>query len=152
MREELANAFDLEGYVVWQAPDCESARAKLATAHPDAILLDLQLPDGDGMDLLPWILREHPGIPVVIGTSSATYEKAVRAIRLGAYDFIEKTVDREQLLLPIRNAVEKRKLERVQAALRRNYAVISTWSPRARQCRICSRKSTELPRQMRRSC
>lgn len=119
MREELADTFDLEGYTVWQAPDCESARAKLATAHPDAILLDLQLPDGDGMDLLPWILREHPGIQVVIGTSNATYEKAVRAIRLGAYDFIEKTADREQLLLPLRNAVEKRKLERVQAALRR---------------------------------
>lgn len=85
-------------------------------------MLDLQLPDGDGMDLLPWILREHPGIPVVIGTSHATYEKAVQAIRLGAYDFIEKTADREQLLLPIRNAVEKRRLERVQSAMRRQLA------------------------------
>ncbi|MCL4306636.1 sigma-54 dependent transcriptional regulator [bacterium] len=119
MREELSETFDIEGYTVWVAPDCATARSKLAQNHPDAILLDLQLPDGDGMEMLPWILQEHPGIPVVIGTSHATYEKAVKAIRLGAYDFIEKTGDREQLTTPIRNAVEKRRLERVQAALRR---------------------------------
>ncbi|NUO19476.1 sigma-54-dependent Fis family transcriptional regulator [bacterium] len=119
LREELTDTFELEEYEVWQAQDCASAKKVLEQAQPDAILLDIQLPDGDGLELLPWILREHAGIPVVIGTAHATYDRAVRAIRQGAYDFIEKTANREELLLPIRNAVEKRRLERVQAGLRR---------------------------------
>ncbi|NDY42833.1 sigma-54-dependent Fis family transcriptional regulator [Dissulfurirhabdus thermomarina] len=59
----------------------------------DALLLDLQLPDGDGLSLIPEARRRRPGLPIIVATAYGTVQKAVEALRLGAQDFLEKPVD-----------------------------------------------------------
>ena len=75
------------------AASLSEARASLLLGHYALCLLDLKLPDGDGMDLVEWIQKEMPEMPVAVLTAHASIEVAVRALKLGAYDFLTKPVD-----------------------------------------------------------
>jgi len=76
----------------------------------DAVLLDLKLPDADGMDLLVEIKKHNPDIPAVIMTAYGTVELAVEAMKYGAYDFITKPFDWAKLQVTVKNAVERHRL------------------------------------------
>src|SRR6202790_98430 len=75
------------------APDLAGARAKLNEQRFDLCLTDMRLPDGDGLDLVGWIQQERPDVPVAVITAHGNVESAVRALQLGAFDFVSKPLD-----------------------------------------------------------
>jgi two-component system, NtrC family, response regulator PilR len=75
------------------APDLTSARRLLSTQHFDLCLTDMRLPDGDGLDLVEWIQANYATTPVAVITAHGDVATAVRALKLGAYDFVSKPLD-----------------------------------------------------------
>jgi len=75
------------------AADYASAVKQLGSERFDLVLTDMRLPDGDGLDLLEWIQSHRPGVPVAVITAHGNVEAAVRALKLGAFDFISKPLD-----------------------------------------------------------
>ena len=110
-----------EGYEVDAAPDAESARASRRNRRPDLILLDIWMPDSDGISLLrEWSESSTgDGPPVIMMSGHGTMETAVEATRLGAYDFLEKPLSTAKLLLAIRRALEAAELRRENIGLKR---------------------------------
>ncbi len=112
MRRNLTTALRSAGYETVEAGDGETALKLVERDHPNAILLDLEIPRLSGMDLLEIQSRRNANIPVIILSGKGNVQTAVRATRLGAYDFLEKPVNRERILLTLRNAMEKTVLTR----------------------------------------
>ena len=75
------------------APDVTTARRLLKTESFDLCLTDMRLPDGDGLDLVAWMQENRPGVPVAVITAHGNVESAVRALKLGAFDFVSKPLD-----------------------------------------------------------
>ena len=73
--------------------DFETAVRRLGTERFDLILTDMRLPDGDGLDLVGWVQQHRPGVPIAVITAHGNVEAAVRALKLGAFDFISKPLD-----------------------------------------------------------
>ena len=78
-------------------PDVASAKQALAKETFDLCLTDLRLPDGDGLDLVEWTQRTVPGTPIAVITAHGSVEAAVRALKLGAFDFVSKPLDLNDL-------------------------------------------------------
>jgi two-component system, NtrC family, nitrogen regulation response regulator NtrX len=100
---------------------CRSAadlRRYLPRARADACLLDVRLPDGNGIDLLPLVAEQRPLAPVIMISGHATIADAVAATRAGAFDFLEKPLGRDRLLLAVKNALEQASLLQENARLR----------------------------------
>lgn len=116
IRRLLARALERSGYRVVEAGDGRAALNALAIDKPDLVLLDLGLPDRDGLELLPTMTR--PGGPAVLIVSArdATAEK-VAALDLGADDFVTKPFDSEELLARMRAALRRRASAGGQAAV-----------------------------------
>ena len=110
-----------EGYEVDVAEDAESARASRRNRRPDLILLDIWMPDSDGISLLREWSESGAGDapPVIMMSGHGTMETAVEATRLGAYDFLEKPLSTAKLLLAIRRALEAAELRRENIGLKR---------------------------------
>ena len=120
IRDLVRDILEDEGYRVSTAEDAAAARAALAAATPDALLLDIWMPGTDGIGLLrEW--ADGPGLPcpVVMMSGHGTVETAVEATRLGAYDFIEKPIALAKLLITLERALEAQRLREANAALRR---------------------------------
>src|ERR1017187_3493148 len=75
------------------AGDLAGARSKLNERRFDLCLTDMRLPDGDGLDLVAWIQQQHAELPVAVITAHGNVESAVRALKLGAFDFVSKPLD-----------------------------------------------------------
>ena len=75
------------------APDILTARRLLKSETFDLCLTDMRLPDGDGLDLVAWMQQNHPNVPVAVITAHGNVESAVRALKLGAFDFVSKPLD-----------------------------------------------------------
>lgn len=75
------------------AKDISSARSRLTARRYDLCLTDMRLPDGDGLELVEWIQQNHPELPVAVITAHGNVESAVRALKLGAFDFVSKPLD-----------------------------------------------------------
>jgi two-component system repressor protein LuxO len=112
-----------EGYEIRHAPRLSEARAQLADGPPDAVLLDLRLPDGDGLSLLAEIRAQPNPPPVVVMTAHGSVTTAVEAMRGGASDFLVKPFAAERLVVTLANALER-------AALRKEVASLSAGAPR----------------------
>jgi DNA-binding NtrC family response regulator len=86
---------------------------RLLLSEPyDAVILDVHLPDADGVELLQEVHRHDPQLPIILATAHATVEQAVSAVRLGAYDYIEKPIDFTRLEIQLKNAVGSHQLTR----------------------------------------
>jgi len=110
IRDSLRGALGREGYQVDVAATLAEGRAKLREAC-DVLLLDVRLPDGSGLDLLADVRASAPETTVIVMSGHATIDDAVRATRLGAYDFLEKPLSLERLLVMLRNATAANALE-----------------------------------------
>ena len=109
-----------EGYKVEVAEDAEAARASRRNRRPDLILLDIWMPDSDGISLLrEWAKSSAGDVPVIMMSGHGTIETAVEATRLGAYDFLEKPLSTAKLLLAVRRALEAAQLRRENIGLKR---------------------------------
>ncbi len=100
-----------EGFEVISAMSGVAALERIEEVMPDLILLDIWMPDMDGIETLIKIKETHPQLQVVMMSGHGTIETAVRATKLGAYDFIEKPLSLEKVLLSINNALEYYRLE-----------------------------------------
>jgi two-component system nitrogen regulation response regulator NtrX len=107
-----------EGYRVTAVGSAADALRTFADELPDLVFLDIWMPGMDGLDALAEIKRVRPDATVVMISGHGTIETAVKATRLGAYDFIEKPLSLEKTLLTVTRALEHARLERENASLR----------------------------------
>ena len=107
------------GYETRLAENVASARELFASTPPDAVLLDLRLPDGNGMDLLREFQEADPDVVAIILTAHGDIATAVEAMKAGAYHFIEKPPKPEELLATLAKGLEVRGLKRTVSGLRR---------------------------------
>lgn len=117
-REILKTIIQGEGYEVMTASNEREALKAIESGVFDAILTDLKMPGGDGTHLLTNILKEMPNISVVIMTAHGTIDSAVEAMKLGAFDYLTKPLERDELLVVLNKAVEKTKLLNENTRLR----------------------------------
>ena len=108
--ETLEGVLEDEGYRVLSCPDAEALFLKLEETTPSLMLLDIWLPGADGMEILQKFKAHHPKIPVIMISGHAGIESAVTAIKLGAYDFLEKPLILEILLERISKALAPQSL------------------------------------------
>jgi two-component system nitrogen regulation response regulator NtrX len=119
IRRSLAGILSDEGFEPSAVSDGESAIRSIETdGAPDLVLLDIAMPGRDGVEILVEITRRWPGLPVVMMSGHGTVESAVRTTRHGAYDFIEKPLSLDKVLLTIQHALEQVRLERENRNLR----------------------------------
>ena len=111
-RQILQTILRSEGYETTAAGNGRQA-LQSARAEPfDVVLTDLKMPDLNGIELLDELLRAQPGLCVVFMTAHGTIDSAVEAMRRGAFDYLTKPLDKEQLLLVLRRALERSRLVR----------------------------------------
>lgn len=122
LNQMLSLHFEDQGYIVASANNCSDGLAQIEKQEFDFVLLDQQLPDGLGIELLPRLLEQAPGLPVIMMTGQHDLELAIDAIKLGAAEFVHKPVKTDDL----QAAVEK------------------VWSQKQPKAEIVS-NSTELP-------
>ncbi len=118
IRESLSGIFEDEGYEVVTAASGEEALDIIKEHMPYILLLDVWLPGMDGLETLSKVKEIDNDIPVIIISGHGNIERAVKAIRLGAYDFLEKPLSLEKVLIVTKRALEKKQLETENRALR----------------------------------
>jgi two-component system nitrogen regulation response regulator NtrX len=114
----LNQALQLEGYKTELAATGLLALQVLEARPVDAVLMDVKMPDLDGIEALAKLHATRPELPVIMMSGHGTIETAVRATQLGARDFLEKPISRDRLLLALRNALEHQRLVTELEALR----------------------------------
>ncbi|MCA3509142.1 MAG: sigma-54-dependent Fis family transcriptional regulator [Rhodobacter sp.] len=121
IRELIADILRDEGYTVRLAGNSDSCMAEINAEAPALMILDIWLKDSrmDGIDILKTVKRSNPDVPVVIISGHGNIEIAVAAIRQGAYDFIEKPFNIDQLMVVVSRAMETSRLRRENSDLRR---------------------------------
>jgi DNA-binding NtrC family response regulator len=104
---------------VWEAEDGDQALAIVAGKTPDLILLDFKMPGKNGLEMVREFQAVIPQVPIIMVTNDSDVKLVVNALRNGAYDYLLKPVDRDQLSVAITHALEKRQLERKVKELRK---------------------------------
>jgi len=111
LRERLKAALQDAGYEVRLAPGARALAAVLAADPPHALILDLDLPDGDGMDVLKAARETNPDMPVIAATSDPTVEEAVEVIKRGAYNYVSKKSPVSTIIVILSHALERERME-----------------------------------------
>ena len=122
IRRALAKALETWNYETAQAETVREAKRKFFEEEPDAVLLDIDLPDGSGLDVLNEIKESQPDAIVIMVTGNVDVKNTIAALRGGAHDFIGKPVNVEELRVTLRNALETKKLRREVEITRREKA------------------------------
>jgi two-component system, NtrC family, nitrogen regulation response regulator NtrX len=118
VRASLQMVLEGAGYSVQLCNTAAEFRSRIKQARADAYLLDVRLPDGNGIDLLQDLRHLDIQSPVIMISGHGTIADAVAATRAGAFDFLEKPLSRDRLLLALKNALEQSALKRENARLR----------------------------------
>ncbi len=118
IRKSLKGVLSDEGYRVVMAEDGPNALSVVEEESPDIVLLDIWMPDMDGIQVLKKIKEDHPSLPVVMISGHGNIETAVTATKLGAFDFIEKPLSLEKILVIINNALNLKDLAEENLILR----------------------------------
>src|ERR1700734_2087034 len=128
IRESLGEILKEDGYAVTSTASASEAMVLLRDVSYDVMLLDIWLPDRDGLDVLNEIrsLETENKPEVIIISGHGTIETAVRATKLGAFDFLEKPLSLERTLIVVKNAIESAKLHRENLEFRRQFALETT--------------------------
>jgi DNA-binding NtrC family response regulator len=119
IRESLQTLLEMEGYDVELAATGQQGLNRIGQRSFDLVLLDLALPDRNGMDILAEAHAQDPGLSVIMITAYGTVENAVKAMQSGAANFIQKPWDNEKLLADVRAAVARHKAEEENIQLKR---------------------------------
>jgi len=106
IRTLLTNILSKAGYEVITAADGESGLELAATTNPDLVVTDFQMPGLTGLDVVTELQRTQPGLPVILLTAHGDVALTIKSIQLGAYDFIEKPIQMQELLDVIKNGLE----------------------------------------------
>ncbi|MEO8682388.1 MAG: sigma-54 dependent transcriptional regulator [Vicinamibacterales bacterium] len=120
IRDSLKMILEYEGYEVSQAATGEEGVKLVEREAPDLVFLDIKMPGMDGLDVLQKLRHLTDTTPIVVISGHATITTAVEATRLGAFDFIEKPLATERLMVTVRNAVDTRRLRSENRTYRRD--------------------------------
>ncbi len=145
IRESLRMILEYEGYRVDEAGDGPQALAKVADRVPDAVVLDIKMPGMDGLDLLRAFRERGYEMPVLVISGHADVATAVEATRRGAYDFFEKPLQRERVLLALRNATESARLAAENRSLRPEAEALIGTAPAMKRLRETIEKAAPTP-------
>jgi len=118
IQTSLRGVLEDEGYRVTAVGSAEEALARLADDTPDLVFLDIWMPGMDGLEALAEIKQRRPETAVVMISGHGTIETAVKATKLGAYDFVEKPLSLEKTLLVVERTLEHARLEQQHRQLR----------------------------------
>jgi len=136
IRDSFKMIFEFEGYRLLLAATGEEGLGLAEGEDPDIIFLDIKLPGMDGLEVLKQLKERGIDTPVVMISGHGTIDTAVSATKMGAYNFLEKPLERERLLLLTANALKTKRLERENTDLRlrfeRNYKMIGDSAPMRR--------------------
>ena len=154
IRRNLILLLRSEGYQTLEAADGDEALARIAADAPDAVLLDLKMPGRDGLDVLSELGPALADLPVIVVTALGGSTAAIEAMRRGAYDYLTKPFDLDEVLLTLKRALRQRALAFEVKALRARTddeaeRLVATsgptpspsWSARAPRCARSSRRS-----------
>lgn len=119
IRDSLRKVLEYEGHTVREAVSGKEGLEAAGEQDVEAVLLDIKMPGIDGMEVLKRLMEIDPNLPVIMISGHGTIATAVEATRIGAFDFLEKPLDRDRVLLTVRNAVENRRLHHEKATLER---------------------------------
>ena len=125
VRELVNKILRTGGYEPMPKASAAELKESFAGPQPDIILLDLVLPDGDGLELLPLIKKQWPETEVIVLTGNATFDAAVEATKRGAYHFQNKPFDHKTLLVSVEKALEHKRLNDEASALRNALSTMS---------------------------
>ena len=114
-----------DGYEVSPHCTCQSALAELMEQRPDVLILDMHLPDGNGLEVLREAKELYPDLPMVIITSDTSAEVAIKAMQAGAYDFILKPFPAARLKVTLKNVLQRNILQREVSDWRRSFTQTS---------------------------
>ena len=123
LRRLLAAELVERGYAVTDVSSVAEARCAIDRRPFDLVLTDLAVALGSGLDVLAHARQEQPGVPVIFLTGRGTIDDAVRAMKLGAFDFLQKPLDTERLVLTVEKATEAGRLQREAMLFRRAHAL-----------------------------
>ena len=126
IRELISDILKDEGFTTRIASNSDECMAEITAEPPALMILDIWLKDSqmDGIDILKTVKRDNPEIPIVIISGHGNIEIAVAAIKQGAYDFIEKPFNIDQLMVVITRAMETSRLRRENNELRRRHTCL----------------------------
>ena len=119
IRKVLSELLKYEGYTTDEASEGEEALNKFRQKVFDVVLCDIKMPKMDGIEFLEKATQINPDIPIIIISGLGNVDKAVEAVKKGAYDYISKPPDLNRILITIRNAVEKKTLVSTNKILKR---------------------------------
>ncbi len=122
IRNTLKEILEYEKHRVSLAPNGLEGLELLKKEQFDALLLDIKMEGMDGMEVLEQVAKDWPDLPVIMISGHGTVDTAVKAIKMGAFDFIEKPLDLNRLLITLRNAMDKGKLVTETKTLRKKVA------------------------------
>ena len=111
IRSSLKMILEYSGYRVIEAHDGASAIEVTRKSRPDLVLLDIKMTGMDGLEVLEQLHQDYPNLPVIILSGHGTVSTAVKATKLGAFDFLEKPPERERILLAVKNALSLNRLQ-----------------------------------------
>jgi len=117
--QSLSGILSDEGFEVITAPNGYEALKTIETQSPDLVLLDIWMPGIDGIETLKEIKKTSPNVPVIMITGHGTIETAVNSTKIGAFDFIEKPLSIDKMIVSIHNALNFRRLEEENRYLRK---------------------------------
>ena len=117
--ESIKMILEYEDYLVDYTTDSYKGLQKIEYGNYDALLLDIQMPGKNGFEVLNWLLEKEIEMKVIMISAHASVENAVKSTKLGAFDFLEKPIDRDKLLISVRNAVEQSSLVKENKKLKK---------------------------------
>ncbi len=118
IREGLGTSFELDGYEVRLAQNGEEGLKYIEKGDIDLVITDLRMPGISGEEVLRRVTTETPGIPVIVLTGHGSIDSAVEAMRNGAYDFLTKPLNLDQLSMIVKRALERRELSLAHTQLK----------------------------------
>jgi len=125
IRRSLKMILEYADYTVLEAANGLEAIGIARKQRPDLVLLDIKMPEMDGMEVLENLMQDYPELPVIILSGHGSVETAVKATQLGAYDFLEKPPRKDRILLTIQNALTMRSLKsRIQSSNKDSWDMI----------------------------
>ncbi|MEJ2440756.1 MAG: response regulator [Gammaproteobacteria bacterium] len=110
IRKTLGMLLKSEGYTALEAADLSQAKRMLQTESVDLVITDMRLGQENGMDLLGWLRANGSEVESIIMTAYGSIENAVSAMKLGAYDYLTKPINPDELLLRVNKVLEKKSL------------------------------------------
>jgi DNA-binding NtrC family response regulator len=118
-RSDIMRLLASWGFTTWEAEDGDHALTVIAEKTPDLILLDFKMPGKNGLEMVREFQLRIPRVPIIMVTNEADVKLVVQAMRNGAYNYLLKPVDADELFLNMEHALEKRSLEKKVTELRK---------------------------------